>query len=100
VRQLLVESVLLSVISGLLGFGLSILGIRWFDAVTQDIGKPYWMVFTIDGRVFMVFAAVCLGTGLLFGLAPALHVSKMDVDEVLKESGGRSAAGGRRARRV
>ena len=98
VRQLLIESVVLAIISGALGFALSIIGIRWFDAVTQDVGKPYWIRFTMDGRVFAFLAAICLGTGVIFGLAPALHVSKTDVNEVLKE-GGRSGAGGIRARR-
>ena len=66
--------------------------------VTQDVGKPYWIKFTMDAQVFAFFAAVCLGTGIVFGLAPALHVSKTDVNEVLKE-GGRSGSSGIRARR-
>jgi len=99
VRQLLVESVLLAVFSGVLGYALSILGVRWFDSATQNVGKPYWIHFTMDGTVFAFIAAVCLGTGLLFGLAPALHVSKPDVNEVLKEAAGRSGSGGKRARR-
>jgi len=98
VRQLLVESVLLSVVSGLLGLALASVGVRMFDAATQDVGKPYWIKFTIDAQVFAFFAAVCLGTGIVFGLAPALHVSKTDLNEVLKE-GGRSGSSGIRARR-
>jgi putative ABC transport system permease protein len=98
VRQLLIESVLLAFASGVLGLALAVFGVRWFDAVTQDVGKPYWMKFTLDPAVFAFLAAVCLGTGLIFGLAPALHVSKSDVNEVLKE-GGRSGTGGVRARR-
>jgi putative ABC transport system permease protein len=100
VRQLLVESLLLAIVSGVAGLGLSILGVRLFDSiVTTDIGKPYWMKFTIDGAVLAFLAAICLGTGVLFGLAPALHVSKTDVHEVLKDAGGRSGTGGSRARR-
>jgi predicted permease len=98
VRQLLVESVLLSIISGLLGLALASVGVRLFDAATQDVGKPYWIQFTMDGQVFAFFAAVCLATGIVFGLAPALHVSKTDLNEVLKE-GGRSGSSGIRARR-
>ena len=98
VRQLLVESVVLSIIGGLLGLALAFAGVRLFDAATQDVGKPYWIQFTMDGRVFGFFAAVCLGTGIVFGLAPALHVSKTDLNEVLKE-GGRSGSSGTRARR-
>ncbi len=98
VRQLLVESVLLALIAGLLGFALSLVGIRLLDMATQDMGKPYWMDFTIDGHVFAFLTVTCLATGVIFGVAPALHVSKTDVNEVLKE-GGRSGSAGMRARR-
>jgi predicted permease len=98
VRQLLVESILLALIAGVLGFALSTVGIRLFDIATQDVGKPYWIQFTMDGRVFAFLAAICLGTGVLFGLAPALHIAKTDVNEILKE-GGRSGAAGIRVRR-
>jgi putative ABC transport system permease protein len=98
IRQLLIESVMLAVISGLAGLGIAALGIEWFDRATVDMGRPYWIQFTMDGTVITFFALVCLGTGILFGLAPALHVSKTDVNEVLKE-GGRSGSAGVRARR-
>ena len=98
VRQLLVESVMLACIAGVAGFGLAVAGVRWFDAATQNVGKPYWMEFTMDGVVFAFIAAVCLATGVIFGLAPALHVSKTDLNEVLRE-GGRGGTGGLRARR-
>ena len=98
VRQLLVESVMLACLAGVAGYGLAVAGVRWFDAATQDVGKPHWMEFTMDGTVFAFIAAICLATGVLFGLAPALHVSKTDVNEVLKE-GGRGRSGGLRVRR-
>ncbi len=98
IRQLLIESVLLALISGAIGLALSFIGIRLFDQATQDVGRPYWIQFTMDRAVFAYLAAVCLGTGVLFGLAPALHISKTDVNEVLKE-GGRSGTAGVRARR-
>ena len=98
VRQLLVESLLLAFISGGVGLGLGMLLIRWFEAETANVGKPYWMVFSMDARVFAFFTGVCLLTGIIFGLAPALHISKTNVNEVLKE-GGRSGSGGVRARR-
>jgi putative ABC transport system permease protein len=97
VRQLLVESILLALISGVIGFALSIVGIKLFDAAVADVGKPYWIKFTLDARVFGFLAAICLGTAFVFGLAPAVHVSKTDINEVLKE-GGRSGSG-LRARR-
>ncbi len=98
VRQLLVESVLLACVAGVVGLGLAYGGVRWFDANTQDIGKPYWMVFTMDPAVFLFFAAVCLATGIIFGLAPALYVSRTSVNDVMKD-GGRAGSAGMRARR-
>ena len=98
VRQLLVESVLLAFVSGVAGLGLAYAGIRWFDANLQDVGRPYWMVFTMDATVVAFFAAVCLATGIVFGLAPALYVSRTSVSEVMKD-GGRSGSSGMRARR-
>jgi predicted permease len=101
VRQLLVESVLLAAIGGVLGLGLAVAGVRMFDRATAapELGKPYWMTFTLDPIVFTYLAAICVVTGIVFGLAPALQVSKTDVNEVLKEAGGRSASGSVRARR-
>ncbi len=99
VRQLLLESVMLSTIAGLGGLGIAMIGIRLFDRATQDVGRPYWIQFTMDGTVIAFFALVCLGTGIVFGLAPALHAAKTDVNEILKE-GGRSGTAGVRARRL
>jgi len=98
VRQLLVESVLLALIAGVVGLLLSILGIRWFDVEAQKVGVPYWMVFTMDWRTFAFLLLLCLATGVIFGLAPALHAAKTNVNEMLKESG-RTGSGGVRARR-
>jgi len=98
VRQLLVESVMLSVVSGIAGLGLAQLGIKWFDMETQGVGKPYWMIFQMDPRAFAFFVAVSVLSGILFGLMPALHISKTNLNEVLKE-GGRSGGGGTRSRR-
>ncbi len=99
VRQLLVESVMLSLVGGALGLGVGLLGVRWIDVATQPTGRPYWLDFSMDYRVFAYFAAVSVFTGILFGLAPALQISKSNVNENLKE-GGRSGGSGRRAGRM
>ena len=101
VRQLLIESLVLAAIGGMTGFVLGVAGIRWLDSILGDpaLGKPYWMKFTLDPLVIGFFAAICLATAMLFGLAPALHVSRTDVNDVLKEAGGRSGTGGVSARR-
>ena len=51
VRQLLIESVMLAIFSGLAGLGVAAIGIRLFDRATQDVGRPYWIQFTMDGSV-------------------------------------------------
>jgi predicted permease len=97
VRQLLVESVVLGCLGGLFGLLIAWAGVRAFDAAVADVGKPYWIVFTMDYVVFGFLAAICVLTGILFGIAPAMQVSKTNVNDLLKE-GGRGNAGSRRAR--
>jgi predicted permease len=97
VRQLLVESILLGLLGGAIGLALTAIGVRIFDAAVANTGKPYWIVFAIDYTVFGYLAALCVLTGILFGLAPALQVSRTNINEVMKE-GGRGSTGGRRAR--
>jgi putative ABC transport system permease protein len=97
VRQLLVESIVLGCIGGALGMLLALVGIRLFDRAVADVGKPYWIQFTVDWTVLGFLAGICVLTGIIFGLAPALQVSRTSVNEVLKE-GGRGTSGGRRAR--
>ena len=99
VRQLLIESVMLSFIGGLLGSGLAYFGVRWFDAAVADTGKPYWIVFELDANVLLFFVAICVATGILFGLAPALQISKTNTTETLKE-GGRGGSSGTRGKRL
>jgi putative ABC transport system permease protein len=97
VRQLLVESILLGCLGGVIGLLIAWAGVRAFDAAVADVGKPYWIVFTMDYVVFAFLAAICVVTGILFGIAPAMQVSKTNVNDLLKE-GGRGNAGSRRAR--
>jgi len=97
VRQLLIESVLLGFMGGALGLLLAMGGVKMFDMAVQNVGKPYWIVFKMDFLVFAFLAGICLLTGVLFGLAPALQVSRTNVNDILKE-GGRGNAGGGRAR--
>jgi predicted permease len=94
IRQLLTESVLLSILGGILGLGIAALGVHGFDAGTRDVGKPYWILFRMDYAVFGYFAALCILSGILFGIAPALRSSKADLNEVMKE--GARSAGSRR----
>ena len=95
-RQLLVESVLLSVLGGLVGLGLASFGVRAFDLATQDVGRPYWIHFTMDWVAFAYFATVSVASGLVFGLVPALRASRVDLNTALKDgTAAGSARGGR-----
>ena len=99
VRQLLIESILLSSLGGIAGLALAAFGLREFDAAIQASGAPYWLRFTIDLRVLFYVVAVCVATGVLFGLAPALHISRDGQLDTLKE-GARGSTGSRRTRRL
>ncbi len=96
VRQLLTESVLLSIVSGAVGLALSL----WLTRLLVSISPPNSPRFEEIGMDFRVFGfafAVALVTGVVFGLVPAIQTSKIDLNEILKE-GGRSGSQARRNR--
>ena len=96
IRQLLTESVLLAVVGGLAGllvarWTLSLLASLLPEEATQSLA------FELDGTVLLFAAALSIGTGLLFGLFPALHSTRPDLVTTLKgqtgqPSGARAAA--------
>jgi predicted permease len=95
IRQLLLESVILSGIGGFIGWVISIWGVRAFDVATVPLGRPTWMQFSTDYRVLLYIIAVSLGTGVLFGLAPALRLASLDVNSALKDGSRGSSSGTR-----
>jgi putative ABC transport system permease protein len=94
VRQLLTESVLLSVVSGLIGLALSVWLIKLLIAISPQ-NSPRVNEIGIDWRVFGFTLGVTVLAGLLFGLVPALQTSRPNLNEMLKDSGRRSDGGGR-----
>jgi len=96
VRQLLTESIVLSVIGGTLGLVLGMIGIRALLSVNTAglprIGQDGALV-GLDWRVVAFTIAISLGTGIIFGLIPALQGSRADLGLTLKESGARSGTG-------
>jgi len=99
VQQLLIESVMLSAAGGFLGWWIAKWGVRAYElAMTAKSG---WLIidYTLDLRVLAYLIAVSAGTGLLFGLAPALRLSVLDVNNALKD-GSRRATGGGRSQRL
>ncbi|MBO0726317.1 MAG: ABC transporter permease, partial [Blastocatellia bacterium] len=93
-RQLLTESVLLGLMGGALGCGLAVWGLDLLLAAIP-IDLPFWMRFNLDGRVLGFTAGVTLLTGVIFGAAPALQASKVDLNETLKDVGRSSLGAGR-----
>jgi len=92
-RQLLTESVLLAVTGGALGLLVASWGTRAALA-NLPTALPRAAEIGLDARVLLFTAAVSLLAGILFGLAPALKVSRSDLHETLKEDG-RGAGGAR-----
>jgi putative ABC transport system permease protein len=97
VRQLLVESACLSLLGGALGLLLAIWGTDGLLAIIPQ-SIPRLREVHMDGRVALFAIVVASITGVLFGLAPALHTSRVNVIELLRD-GGRTA-GGRATRRA
>jgi putative ABC transport system permease protein len=87
IRQLLAESTLIAALGGFAGLGLSIGGLRVVSSLTPPDVLPYWMNFTMNTRLIMVMALLCMGTAILFGLLPALQLSVTDVIRALKDGG-------------
>jgi putative ABC transport system permease protein len=97
VRQLLTESVLLSVVSGLLGLALSIWLVKLLIAITPP-DSPRTDEIGIDVRVFAFALGITVLAGLLFGLFPALQTSRPNLNEMLKDTGRRGSDSGSRNR--
>src|SRR5215469_13271594 len=96
VRQLLTESLMLSAAGAAIGSALGVAGIRALLMVNTAnlprVGKEGALV-TADWRVLAFTVLAALITALLFGLIPALQVSRADLNAIIKEGGGRSGSG-------
>jgi hypothetical protein len=94
--QVLVESVTLSLAGGAFGLLLGTLGIRALLAVnTAGLPRvgPDGSFAVLDWRVLVFSLALSVGPGLLFGLLPALQISRTDVPSALNDRGGRGGSG-------
>ncbi len=97
VRQLLAESLLLAVAGGALGILIANAGLRGIIAMVPPNTIPDEAQIRLNAPVLLFTLAVSITAALLFGLAPALHLSGRDLLTPLKEAG-RGAAGGTRQR--
>jgi predicted permease len=95
VRQLLVESVLVTGLGAVAGVGVGAALVTWLSRIAEEnvlpIGRP-----VLNGRVLALTAFVAILTGVLSGLAPAIEASLVDLRTALATGGGRGMAGGSR----
>ena len=91
IRQLLTESVLLSLVGGIPALIISYVSVTFVrNHVPADYARfmPGWNQVAVDGRVLGFGLVITVLAGIIFGLIPALRASKIDLTKVLKEQGG------------
>ncbi|HXD34178.1 MAG TPA: ABC transporter permease [Pyrinomonadaceae bacterium] len=96
IRQLLTESLILALLGGAFGLVIAYWGVGALVAAlpaNQVAALPFLKTLRIDTSILAFSVGLSFLTGLVFGLAPALQSSRLDLNEVLKE-GGRSSTGG------
>jgi macrolide transport system ATP-binding/permease protein len=85
VRQLLTESVLLSVAGGIVGVAFANWGIRALTLLLSNGSENFTLHATLNWQVLAVALTLSLATGLVFGLAPALEATRVDLIAALKQ---------------
>jgi predicted permease len=98
-RQLLTESVLLALAGGLAGLAITTWALRGLIAIAAT-SLPRTVGATVDGRALIVMLAVALGTGLLFGLAPALQTGRARNWAAIKSARSTEGSQSKRLRRA
>ena len=97
VRQLAVESFIIAVAGGALGLIVT----NWTTAgllrFLPDNATGGWLSANLDWRTLVFSAALAIGTGIVFGLAPAIGSTRLNLAPALKEQSGSAAAGGAQA---
>ena len=99
VRQVLTESLLLAILGGGLGLAFTYLLGDPLRLLLPITGMPIEGMVRLEPAVLIFCLVLCVGAGILFGMAPAMHALRSDVRDSLKESG-RGATEGRRVRRL
>jgi len=98
VQQFLTENVLLAIIGGVLGVALGYILMAGLKAAVPPFSLPPEADITLDARVLLFAAGLSVVTGLIFGLAPAIQVTRSDLAEGMKEGGRGSGTGAAKQR--
>ncbi|HEY9283912.1 MAG TPA: ABC transporter permease [Pyrinomonadaceae bacterium] len=109
IRQLLAESLMLSLLAGALGLLVALWGVELIKQFRPSDDAQFWSAYTrafdffpidLDGRVLAFNFLLALLTGLLFGLLPALQSSRADLGRALKDGAASTPTGFHRLRRL
>jgi putative ABC transport system permease protein len=98
IRQLLVESLMLSALGGVAGWWIAKWSVRAYELTANPPARAWsehLLDYSMDSRVFVYLFAISVAAALLFGLTPAAHLSKLDINGTLKDCGRGAAGGGR-----
>jgi putative ABC transport system permease protein len=96
VRQLLTEAIMIGLFSAPLGFVVAWAGLQLLDRSIPPDSIPYFIHWSLDARSLAYTIAISVGTGIFFGVVPALQATGASLQESLRE-GGRGSTGERRA---
>ncbi|RKX33621.1 MAG: hypothetical protein DRP71_09825 [Verrucomicrobia bacterium] len=92
IMQMLSESLVLCLLGAVGGVLYSIWGMEWVSSLVRDADLPYWIDFSLDGKILAFVCVVTVISSLVSGIIPAIYASRTDVNDRLKD-GGRTASG-------
>jgi putative ABC transport system permease protein len=96
-RQLMTENMLVAAMGGAVGVGVAWWGVRLLRFAFPDQVPPYFITLALDGTALLMLVAITLLTGLLFGVLPAVRVTRVDLNASIRD-GDRAGAGQRSSR--
>src|SRR5688572_10273507 len=96
-RQLITESMLVAGLGGAIGIAVAWWGVRLLRFAFPDQIPPYFISLGLDGTALVILVAITLLTGVLFGVLPAVRMSRVDLNTSIRD-GDRAGAGARSTR--
>jgi putative ABC transport system permease protein len=93
-RQLLTESVLLSLVGAVIGVGLAYGAVKWIAAAMPYYSFPHEAAIHVSIPVLAFSVAIAVVTGVLFGMSPALQLSRPNLSQLIQSGAGRHSGGG------